>query len=199
MKLHFFLMVFALVTPLAACNSNNSVASNTTQSPKTQSSPIIPVSIPQAWYDYTAKDGTYTAKFPRQPKEKNNSDKSTMGELKSVQVMYEDKAKNRVYLTQSNKYPVDPSQYNAEKGLDGARDAQTKNGRTIESEKKITLNGLPGRELIIKNKDHVQMKARVFIDPNGPTMIMALVGAGNGNVNFPEAETFLDSLTVPKK
>lgn len=192
MKLLFFSLTLALVAPLAACTSNNSVASNTLQSPMTQSSPapkVTPVSLTNNWYKYTDNDSKYTAMFPGQPKE---TDQSKI-------VKYHDKAKNRVYLTSSSKIPVAPNQYNAEKGLDAARDNLVEVGNTITSENKITLNGFPGRELIMQNKLDMAIKVRIFIDPNSPTSFIALVLAGNGNLNFPEAEVFLNSLTVSKQ
>lgn len=201
MKSLFFSVTLALVAPLAACTSNTPVASNITQSPIIQAtsvSKITKVSLTQDWYNYTAKDGTYTAKFPGKPIENNNSRKTEMGEIKFLQVMYQDKDKNLVYMTQSNNYPVPPDQYNAEQGLDGARDSQVKGGKTLLSEKKITLNGLPGRELMIKDQKGITMKTRLFIDPKGPTMYLAIVGSENGKVDFPEATAFLDSLAVSK-
>lgn len=200
MKLLFFSVTLALVAPLAACTSNTPGLSAAIQAPTTQSSPsprATPVSVTQNWYNYTAKDGSYTAKFPRQPKTINNSTQTQLGEIKFVQVMYEDQAKDRAYLTQSNKYPVDPSQYNAEKGLDDVRDSQNNNGKKVISEKRISLNGFPGRELIIQDNKNLLIKSRIFVNPAGPTLFTALVVAGDGNVNFPEAKAFLDSF-MPK-
>ncbi|MGC1393227.1 MAG: hypothetical protein WA828_03015, partial [Coleofasciculaceae cyanobacterium] len=91
-----------------------------------------------------------------------------------------------------------PSQYNAEAALDRIRDSQVQRGDTIISEKKITLNGFPGRELTIQTKKNMVVKTRMFINPNDPTLFMALVLAGNGNINFPEADAFLNSLAFAK-
>lgn len=201
MKLLFLSVACAFVVPLAACTRNSQNSAAAIQSPTIQASPspkTTPVSVTKNWYNYTAKDGSYTAKFPKQPKEEDKLEDSKIGKHTSFRAMYADKAKNRAYMTQSTKYPIDPSQYNAEKGLDGARDSQAKVGNTVTSEKKITLNGFPGRELIMQNKDGMAMKMRMFIDPNGPTLFMALVVAGNGNLDFPEVQPFLDSLAVPK-
>lgn len=200
MKLLFFSLTLALVAPLAACTSNTLVAEKTNQSPTTQASAApksTPVSITQDWYNYTAKDGSYTAKFPRQPKEQDNSTNTKLGEIKFVQVMYEDKAKEQLYMTQSNKYPVDPSQLNAEKVLDGVRDGYTKNNRKLISEKKISRNGFPGRELIVQDKNKLVMKSQIFVNTARSTMHLVMVGAGDGNVDFPEAKAFLDSF-MPK-
>jgi hypothetical protein len=200
MKLLFISVTLALVAPLAACTSNNSVASNTIQSPTTQSSPapkITPASTTQDWYNYTAKDGSYSIKFPHQPKEQDNSTNTKLGEIKLAQVMYEDKAKNRAFMTQSNTIPVTPEQFNAEKGLDGFRDSQNKNGGKVISEKQISLEGFPGREIIVQDKNKFVMKSRIFVNSAKPAMYMAIVVAGDGNLNFPEAQTFLDSF-IPK-
>jgi hypothetical protein len=111
-------------------------------------------------------------------------------------VFYNDTPNRRVYLTGNVKYPVDPSQYNVEKGLDGARDGAAQNtSSTILDEKKISLNGYPGREIIMKNPQGIVQRIRFYIDPKGPTLYQAIVGSEDGNIDFPEADAFLNSLT----
>ena len=40
------------------------------------------------------------------------------------------------------------------------------------------------------------MLARIHIDPNGPILYSLQVIAKDGNLDFPEAQTFLDSSVV---
>lgn len=198
MKLLFLSVACTCVVPLAVFTSNNQGSAVSLQSQTTQVSlmpQVTSVSLTNNWYNYTENDSKYTAKFPSQPKVSNESKR---GKYKSSQAMYEDEAKNRVYLTTSAKYFVAPSQFNAEAALDRVRESQVQRGDTIISEKKITLNDFPGRELIIQTKKHMTIKMRMFINPNDPTLFMALVLAGNGNINFPEADAFLNSLAFAK-
>jgi hypothetical protein len=192
----------ALVVPIAACTDNKSVSSSNVQSPTTQSAPspeTASASATKNWYKYTAKDGSYTALFPSQPQEKNQSVKTQAGELKFLLVSYGDNTNKRAYALTSAKYPGKRSQYDVEKGLDGARDGQAKNtNSTVAEEKKISLNGFSGREVTLKGTTGGAMKSRIFIDPKGPTLYQALVVAEDGNLAFPEADTFLGSLNIPK-
>jgi hypothetical protein len=199
-KLLFIPVILALVAPLAACTSTNSTIANA-QTEKTQASPVhgtkkssakTPVaSLTKNWYHYTAKDGSYSAKFPKRPKELVKSG--------LAQVMYEDVANNRAYLTQNNKFTANPSELNVEKALDAAVASQTQDSSTVSDEKKIELNGLPGREITVRNKKGMAMKARMFIESKEPTLYIVMVAAGNGKLTFPEAQAFLDSLSIPKK
>lgn len=201
-KLLFIPVTLALLAPLAACTSNNPTASASIQAPTTQSSPspeTTVVSLTRGWHDYTAKDGSYSAKFPGKPKEQEQSANSPVGQLKMLQIVYEDRAKDRAYMTQTFKIPVHPSQFDVEKGLDGGVASQAKDGKTLIDQKKIVLHGLPGREVTLRDREGVWIKMRSFIDPKGLTMYTALVAAGNEPVDFPEVQAFLDSVSILQK
>lgn len=151
------------------------------------------------WYSYTAKDGSYTVFFPGRPEEKNLSVDSPLGILNALFVFYKYPEKERIFSASSVKYPVDPSQYNVAKGLDGARDGAAKNSNSIIiSEKKISYQQFPGREIILQSKAQPDFRLllRMFIDPTGPTLYSLQVTAADGNLDFPEAKAFLDSFSI---
>jgi hypothetical protein len=83
-------------------------------------------SITSGWYGYISKDNTYSAKFLAHPQELNQSTDSPIGKLDVALVFYEDKTSGRAYVIQSNKYPVKSSNFDIEKGLNGARDLVVK-------------------------------------------------------------------------
>lgn len=151
------------------------------------------------WYSYTAKDGSYTVYFPGQPEEQNLSVETSLGILNALFVFYKYPEKERIFSTSSIKYPVEPSKYNVEKGLDGARDgaAQSSNSIII-SEKNISYKGFAGREIILQSKvqPDFRLLLRMFIDPTGPTLYSLQVTAEDGNLDFPEAKAFLDSFSI---
>jgi len=153
------------------------------------------------WYDYTARDRSYRVKFPAQPIEQNLSADSIIGPLKVVVAVYNDRTKQRLYVTGSYKYPINPDQYNVEKGLDGARDKSAQDSdSTIIREIKLSLYGIPGREIMMhSNKNAEATLMRIFIDPSGPTIYIASVYAANGNIDFPEAMAFMNSFAPAVK
>ncbi len=162
---------------------------------------LIPNSYQLAnnWYKYTAKDSSYTVYFPGQPKEENLSVNTSLGILNALFVFYRYPEKQRFFSVSSMKYPVDPSQYNVEKGLDGARDGAAINSNSnIINEKKISYKGFPGREIILQSKDQPDFKLllRIYIDPSGPKLYSLQVIAEDGNLDFPEAKAFLDSFSI---
>ncbi len=148
--------------------------------------------LTEDWYQYRATDGSYSAFFPGQPSESVESDSD-------VQVMYEDQANNRVYLTQSAKLSANPSAFDVEKVLDASVASQSQDGNTVTAQKKISLNGLSGREITVESNNSMVMKMRMFIDPKVPALYLAAVGTHHGNLDFPEAQAFLDSVSIPPK
>ena len=151
------------------------------------------------WYSYTAKDGSYTVYFPGQPEEKKLSVETYLGKLNAVLVFYKYPEKERFFSVSSIRYPVAPSEYNVEKGLDGARDGAAKNSNSIIiSENKISYQEFPGREIILQSKvqPSFRLLLRIFIDPNGPTLYSLQVTGPDGKLDFPEAKAFLDSFSI---
>ena len=105
------------------------------------------------WYNYKAKDGSYTVYFPAQPQEKNLSFNTPLGKLNTLFVFYEYPEKKLIFYIYHVKYPVEPGQYNVEKGLDGARDEASQNANfIIISENKISYKEFPGREIIFQSQ-----------------------------------------------
>jgi hypothetical protein len=113
--------------------------------------------------------------------------------------MYEDRANNRAYLTQNTKLSVNPNQLDVEEVLDAVIASVSEDGATVTNQKKISLNGLPGREVTVQNKEGVVIKMRAFVNPKVPALYVAIVSTENSNKDFPEAQAFLDSLSIPQK
>ncbi len=151
------------------------------------------------WYNYKATDGSYTIYFPQKPQEKNLSVNTPLGKLSTLFVFYEYPEEKRIFYVSHVKYPVEASQYNVEKGLDGARDGAAQNTNSIiVSEKRINYKGFPGREIIFQSQERPDLRtlARIYIDPTGPILYSLQVIVEDGNLDFPEAQAFLDSFVV---
>jgi len=171
---------------LASLNSKDVEPSSTEQRKK----------LSPSWNKYVSREGSYTVKFPGTPEEQNQAVDTPIGKVNFVTVSYSDNLNKRVYYSTNAQYHVDPSRYNVEAGLDGARDNISQSSKlTVVSEKKISLYQLPGREIVMQGESGA-MLIQLLIDPSGPTMYETFVLAEDGNLGFPEARSFLDSFTV---
>ncbi len=75
----------------------------------------------------------------------------------------------------------------------------SEDGAKVTNKTKIRLNGLPGREFIVQDKEGVVMKMRAFVNPKVPALYLAIVSTENGDKDFPEAQAFLNSVSIPQK
>jgi hypothetical protein len=191
-KLLFIPVALAIVAPLATCTNNLTARASAVVGTTSSSSQTTFAALTSDWYRYTATDGSYSALFPGQPQNSVEPDSS-------VQVMYEDRANNRAYLTQKSFLSLNPSQLDVEEVLDAVIASVSEDGATVTNSKKISLNGLPGREATVQNKEGVVMKMRAFVSPKVPALYLAIVSTENSNLDFPEAQAFLDSLSIPQK
>jgi hypothetical protein len=150
-----------------------------------------------SWTQYTAYDSSYTVSFPEKPTEKKDYLQTAVGKVYFAEASYtKDKS---YYSTSHTTYPVNPKQYDAEKGLDGSRDGISKSIKMdIVREEKIKINGFPAREVEMKGKDGAVL-AHLILDPNGPTLYQVFVVSGDGDVNTPENKAFLNSFSLKRK
>jgi hypothetical protein len=191
-KLLFVPVALALVAPLSLCATNLTSRANA-QAPTMVSSTSEPIALlTKDWYHYTALDGSYSALFPGQPVE------SVQSSL--VQVVYGDRANNRAYLTQIFKPDTKINTDEVDKFLD-AIVAKALDGNTLIDQKKINRQGLPGREITMRglkgDLKGLVVKLQVFINPKESSVYLAMVGGQN--IDFPEAQAFLDSISVAQK
>lgn len=190
-KLLFVPVALALVAPLSLYTNNLTDTANA-QVPTMVSSTSEPVALlTKDWYRYTASDGSYSALFPGQPEESVESGYEQAG--------YYDRALHRGYMMLFQKLPTNPNPNEVEKGFDAAVASLSQDGTTIIDQKKISFKALPGREITIKSKEGLLMKMRMLVDSKVPVMYVAIVAAANGNLDFPEAQAFFDSISVGQK
>ncbi|KAM3101875.1 hypothetical protein ACKFKF_06325 [Phormidesmis sp. 146-12] len=111
--------------------------------------------------------------------------------------------KNKAYFVAYADYPEQLLKVsNPEKMLDGARDGAVSNvnGKLVD-EKKVSIDGSPGRELTIEakgsNGQDGTVKARVFLVKN--RLYQAMVVAPKEEVNATEMDAFLQSFKLSQK
>jgi hypothetical protein len=150
-----------------------------------------------SWESYNAYDGSYTVSFPKKPAEKKDYLDTALGKVFFSEASYTEGKK--YYSTSHTTYPVDPKQYDVQKGLDGSRDGISKSiNMEIVREEKIEIDGFPAREVEMKGKDG-SLLAHLIFDPNGPTLYQVFVVSGDGEATSPENKAFLDSFKLKRK
>ena len=190
MKYRFLAVIFALLIPLAIGSSGNAAeGSSDIQEPTVESAPEVESdlsSLSNDWYTYTAKDGSYTVKFPGKPLEES-SNRATYGD----QLL--------AYMTQINDFSDTAGfdEIQIEDIFAAIRSSLAKDNR-IEQEEEITLNGYSGIELTLRREDGLALKMRIFFDMNERKLYQAIVGSSAGNISLPEAEAFLNSFEIAR-
>lgn len=190
MKYRLLAVIFALLVTLFISNSDSAAeGSSDIQEPTVESAPEVESdlsSLSNDWYTYTAKDGSYTVKFPGEPLEES-SNRVTYGD----QIL--------AYMTQINDFSETAGfeEIQIEDIFAAIRSSLAKNNR-IEKEAEISQNGHSGIELTLRREDGLALKMRIFFDMNGRKLYQAIVGSPAGNLSLPEAEAFLNSFKIAR-
>ncbi len=122
-----------------------------------------------------------------------------IGEITATLWIYEHSNTN-AWMTGMNDYPKGSLASDVNVVLDGARDGAVANtnGKLV-SEKKITIDGWPGRELVIAAESEglkLVTVARVVLVDN--RLVQALVVSSEDAKNDADVRTFLDSMKIVK-
>ena len=151
---------------------------------------------PQAeWVAFTSDDGRVTAKFPQAPTKTTQTAPTAIGTLTITMNTVESRTYS--FMVSHLTYPVDPSEYDAKAGLEGAVEgAATNVSGKILTRTDIEQSGFAGKEVLVHGKDDIFARVRMYIDPAGPTLFQGLAVGSKELVNGPDATFFLESMTV---
>ncbi|KPQ39871.1 MAG: Mucin-like glycoprotein [Phormidium sp. OSCR] len=217
----FFALLLALTVPLAlvGCSGDDTTneetsTSETTETPADNSTAdTSPTSEDTSdgsttsetntgdWFTYEPPDGRYQIKFPQEPLEQNETiSVSENQEIELSLAIYEDGSQGRAYMSGANPIPLPEGEsFDVEQGLDGGRDnAAASTNSEIESEETISIEGLPARSIIMRNPEGIRFKLMMIADAEDAVLYQLLVGAQDGDIDFPEAETFFDSFKITR-
>jgi len=156
----------------------------------------------QNWEKYKSQDLAFTSLFPKTPKLTVQKIPTAVGELDMHMVMYAPGYGdlNAVYSIIRSDYPKDQfedvtSEYN-NSVLDGAVNGAINNVKgTLVYEKKITLNGYPGREIKIQiDQGYIYMNAYLVENIMYISQVICEIG-NDGNKNI---KRFMDSFDIIK-
>lgn len=204
MKYRILSLSLAIALPLMACNRAETEAPTTeTSASPVAESPAVEPSLTDDWQAYTEKNGRYKIKFPGKPIENNQQQQTAQGQTVEITTaIYEDEPNKRVYVSSVNEMPLpEGTSFDVEKGLDGGRDGATRStNSTVVSEEQITYDGLPGRSIVMSTPDGAKIKMNMLINAQEDKAMFyqVWVAAQDGNMDFPEADAFLDSLEIAR-
>ncbi|USR90025.1 hypothetical protein NEA10_14340 [Phormidium yuhuli AB48] len=217
MRSKLFALFLALTVPLslAGCAGDDTAeepaSPDAVEAPADQptaEAPPAPGEMPEAaespsdlgdWFTYEPPDGRYEIKFPNEPLEQNQSiPVSETEEIELSLAIYEDTSQGRAYMSGANPIPLpEGASFDVDQGLDGGRDnAAASTNSEVESEESINVEGLPGRAIVMRNPEGVRFKLMMLADSENAVLYQLLVGAQDGNLDFPEAETFFESFNL---
>lgn len=187
--------------PSETLESPGDSAAETPPTPETASDSTTPPSDVGDWFTYEPPDGRYEIKFPQEPLEQNET--IPVGENQEIQLslaIYEDGSQGRAYMSGANPIPIpEGASFDVEQGLDGGRDnAAASTNSEIESEESISIEGLPARSVIMRNPDGIRFKLMMIADAEKAVLYQLLVGAQDGDIDFPEAKTFFESFKITR-
>lgn len=181
--------------------NNNSTPTTTPE--KTANTPenTTTNTTPGNWVNYSSAGGKYSVKFPQKPKESGLKEDKQQG-VKTEEAGYLDQAKQRIFVVnylaiapeklakEKNKPTADQLLDNMQKSIVASLPGQ------LTNEKKIDQNGIPGKEFTITLTNGGSTKTRIFVNPKNYQAYRILVAAKDGKLDFPEIQTFFDSLVI---
>jgi hypothetical protein len=153
--------------------------------------------LPPGWSVYTSKEGGFSVALPGKPAENKQRVMTATGHLDVYLFVVEGKSDAAYVVSYSDLPAAEAKAGTAEKRLDFAREGAVSNARgKLRTEKKIEIDGFPGRELIIETDKDVVIKMRIYAAKQRLYQTMAM-GPG-GFFQSTDATQFLDSLRLIK-
>jgi hypothetical protein len=151
------------------------------------------------WEKFNSPEGKFNILVPSKPALEVRDVDSSLGKL--TLYLYTTSNSSGYFLASYGDYPVAPKDANqAESVLDGVRDGiQTGSKSEIVSEKKISLDSYPGREITTRKTDQgevVVFKWRIYLV--GRRLYENAVGTLQKDSESPEIMKFLTSFDLNK-
>jgi hypothetical protein len=145
--------------------------------PRKFSSPVVarPPSA-AAPVQFASKEGGFSVKLPEEPKTSSQDVDTDVGKVTMYAFTVETNSGNTAYMVLYSDFPTIPDPANA---IDRAINGQVTNFKgTIVTDKKVTLNGWPGRTVRIESADVIVLSS-VYLAGNRLYQVMFLTGKGD--------------------
>ena len=153
--------------------------------------------LPAGWIVCTSREGGFSVSLPGKPTESKQRVMTATGNLDVHLFIVETKDDAAYVVSYCDLPAADLKGGTADKRLDHARDGAVDKARgKLRTEKKITIAGYPGRELVIETDKEVVIKMRIFAVNKRLYQTIAM-GSGAFFLSK-DVGHFLDSMTLVK-
>ncbi len=166
----------------AGCRQSAANTSNNANSPVAATSDSEPVPVNTKLF--TSEAGGFSIATPGEMRETTQDVPTAAGNIKIS--LYQTTLGENAFVAGYSDFPAAVlKQTSTDKMLDGARDGAARNvNGTVVSDTKITLDGSPGREIVIHGKapsgQEATAKVRYYLVKNRLYQIMVVTPKGNG-------------------
>ncbi len=156
-----------------------------------------PQNLLAPWRVFTSKEGGFAVALPGSPSETKQRVRTATGHLDVYLYVVEGPDDAAYVVSYSDLPPEDVKAGAEQKRLDFAREGAIDNARgKLRSEKPITVDGFPGRDLLIETDKDLAIRMRIVVARRRLYQAMAM---GTGRfIQSKDAAQFLDSLRLEK-
>lgn len=155
---------------------------------------------PVEWTKFTSPEGRFSVLLPTSPKPDNREVETAIGKL--TLYAYEATSKTVYFAVSFADYPREPPDAaGIEKTLDGVRDGVLKGiSAELISEKKISVNGVPGRDFVAKmTAQEIEFVYNWRICLDGRRLYQFAAVSQKVHSGSPEIAKFLSSFVITKQ
>jgi hypothetical protein len=165
-------------------------------SPATQPEKPVGPTLPIGWITFRNDTNRFTVGFPARPKESVQPQKTAVGEFDLYLFQVNDPETATQYVVGCTEY-TGVKLFNPEDRFDGARDGLLASGQyKLRSERKIELQGSPGREIDLELPDGKGIQFRVHLYLVGQRMYQLMVFSKQDVAKNRDASLFFDSFRL---
>lgn len=149
--------------------------------------------VAQNWKEHRPEGAGYVVEMPGQPKVSWQEEPARIGAIKTYRAGLQ--VGRIAFVTMFTRYPEKYVLHRmaADSILDAGRDGAVANGKgKLRAERRLTVSGFPGREIVIDTPNGLVTTARFFL--SGNTVIQAIASGPAGAETNVDVRRFLDSL-----
>jgi len=152
-----------------------------------------PAVVPEGWKHVVSDKGNYSLVFPGEPAAQDLTDDA--GKYLATMFVLELDNGNVAYMSSFSDLPLERTTAGPDQILSDARDGALKSSKgTLVSEKKITLDGFPGRELQISTPNGMTSFVRVYLVKSRLYQSMGVMP--KDKIDGKQVRTFLESFRL---